>query len=110
MTDSLWGKRDLSDSRTFRGERMDLARASILSYLRERADRSTSRRLCGGRVQNDLEMSSLDCATTLAMDTLDELASDGLVDLFVRGDGLEMVRLAEPGEGPIDRPAESPAE
>jgi hypothetical protein len=56
---------------------------------------------CGAAVYVDLRMTSiaLDAAVTLGLDALDELALDGLVLLYTREDGLEMVRLHPAHEG-----------
>ena len=88
------------------GDRLDRARESILAYLEtsssparhssdsERIAKSSSRAVCGQAVYNDLRMTSIDAATTLAFDAINELELDGLVLLYARdGDGLAMVRL-----------------
>lgn len=81
--------------------KLDEARYSILSYLKER---DSSVKLCGGRVYNDLFMKSIDAALTLAMDALDELRDLGMVEFYEREDGLKMVRIIhhEPKEEKAD--------
>jgi len=101
----------IRSAREIWGVRLDRARESILTYLEkassparhaadsERIDKSSSRRACGVAVYIDLQLTSIDAAQTLGLDALDELALDGLVLLYTREDGLEMVRLHPAHEG-----------
>ena len=89
--------RSTRSARELWGDRLDLARASILAYLETT---SRSRTSCGHRVYSDLQMASIDAATTLGLDALDEMGVDGLVVLYTRDDGLKMVRLNPAHENP----------
>lgn len=66
------------------------ARKVLLVYIGRGA---TSRRGCGARVYNELELTSLDVARSVAGEAIDTLIADGLVCDFPLPDGWHMVAL-----------------